>query len=63
MGAESEKNLLPKAKELRSSLNLTVYSRNTKSINFYKSCGFDIVKKQTDENTGEQECLMVYQIK
>ena len=57
------KKLIARAKELRSSLNLTVYSKNTKSINFYKSCGFDIVKKQTDENTGEPEYLMAYQMK
>ncbi len=57
------KKLIAKAKELRSSLNLTVYSKNTKSINFYKRCGFDIIRKQTDENTGEFEYLMAYQIK
>ncbi len=57
------KKLIAKAKELRSSLNLTVYSKNTKSINFYKSCGFDIIRKQTDENTGEPEYLMAYQMK
>ena len=54
------KKLTAKAKELRSSLNLKVYSKNTRSINFYKNCGFEIVKEQTDDSTGESELLMTF---
>jgi putative acetyltransferase len=51
--------LISKAKELRLALRLTVYCKNTKSVDFYKNCGFEIVEKQIDENTGEPEFLMV----
>lgn len=54
------KKLIAKAKELRSVLKLTVYSKNTKSVKFYKSCGFKIIAEQTDEHTGETEFLMVF---
>lgn len=54
------KKLIAKAKELRSSLNLKVYCRNTRSINFYKNCGFEIVEEQTDGHTGKSEFLMTF---
>ena len=55
--------LIAKAKELHSVLKLTVYSKNTKSVKFYKHCGFEIVTEQTDEHTGETEFLMVFRKK
>ena len=54
------KKLIGKAKELCPVLRLTVYSKNTKSVKFYKSCGFEIIAEQTDEHTGETEFLMVF---
>jgi putative acetyltransferase len=55
------KKLIAKAKELRPTLKLTVYTQNTKSIDFYKKSGFKIVKEQTNEHTGEAEFQMIFQ--
>ncbi|MFA6717339.1 MAG: N-acetyltransferase [Victivallaceae bacterium] len=54
------KKLIAKAKELRPALKLTVYSKNTKSVDFYRKCGFKTVKEQTDKHTGETELMMEY---
>ena len=53
--------LMAKAKELRESLNLTVYKANTKSIEFYQKCGFSIVKEQVDDHTGHSELVMMFE--
>ncbi len=52
------KTLIAKAKKLRSSLKLSVYKKNIKSVNFYINHGFVIVKEQIDKHTGEAEILM-----
>ncbi|HJO93115.1 MAG TPA: N-acetyltransferase [Victivallales bacterium] len=52
--------LMNKAKELCPNLNLSVYKENQKSIDFYKKCGFSIVKEQVDEHTGHPELVMIY---
>ncbi len=54
--------LVAKAKSLRKKLNLTVYRENHKSIEFYKKCGFTIIKEQVDEHTGHIQILMVYNL-
>ncbi|UCH93497.1 MAG: N-acetyltransferase [Candidatus Aminicenantes bacterium] len=52
--------LIAKAKSLRQSLKLTVYSENFRSIEFYMKQGFATVKEQIDEHTGHKEMVMVY---
>ena len=55
------KQLVAKSKKVRNKLNLTVYKENKKSIEFYKKCGFKIVREQVDEHTGHPELLMIFQ--
>ena len=50
--------LINKAKDIRSSLTLTVYKENLKSVNFYKKNGFKAEKEQLDPHTGHTEIVM-----
>ncbi len=50
--------LLKQAKELRTDLTLSVYQKNDKSVNFYKSKDFKILSETIDEPTGEKEFTM-----
>ncbi len=59
-GSGIGKQFIKKAKELRNSLILTVYKENTRSIEFYKKCGFKIEQEQTDEHTGHPELVMSF---
>jgi len=52
--------LISKVKSLRKCLNLTVYKYNHNSIEFYKKCGFKILKEKVDKYTGHTEILMEY---
>ena len=52
--------LMDKAKSLRNKLILTVYRENPESIQFYKKCGFTIIKDRIDQHTGHIEILMEY---
>ena len=52
--------LMRKAKDVRDNLNLTVYKENTKSIEFYKKCGFIIKQEQIDKHTGHPELVMKF---
>ncbi len=52
--------LMRKARDIRDSMNLTVYKDNVKSIEFYKKCGFKIEHEQIDEHTGYPELVMKY---
>ncbi|MCP4117037.1 MAG: N-acetyltransferase [Desulfobacteraceae bacterium] len=54
------KQLMEKAKGVRQSLNLTVYKKNSKSIDFYKKCAFKTQREQIDEHTGHPELLMTF---
>ena len=54
------RRLMKKAKDVRDHLNLTVYKANSKSIEFYKKCGFKIEKEQIDEHTGHPELVMTF---
>ena len=54
------KQLMAKAKLLRQDLVLTVYKENQNSIEFYKKCGFVIVKEQIDVHTAHPELVMRY---
>jgi len=50
--------LLNHAKSLRSSLQLKVFSKNMKSIDFYKAKGFAVIAEARDEDTGEDELVL-----
>lgn len=52
------KRLLNFIKEERTSIQLKVYKKNTKSIEFYKSQHFSIISESKEKETGENECLM-----
>ena len=54
------RQLMNKAKEISSDLNLSVYKENQKSVDFYRKCGFSIVKEQVDKHTGHPELIMNY---
>lgn len=54
------KELIAKAKELRKTLQLTVYKANHKSISFYEKCGFKFLSVQQDEHTGFTELVMIF---
>ena len=54
------KQLVDKSKEVSKNLNLTVYKENRDSIEFYKKCGFKVIKEQTDVHTGHVEILMAF---
>lgn len=50
--------LLNYAQNLRTELNLNVYQKNKKSIEFYKSKKFIIVSESVDKSTSEKEYVM-----
>ena len=50
--------LMAKAKSLRSSLSLSVYASNARSVAFYERCGFRCLSEGVDEATGALEILM-----
>jgi len=54
------KQLVDKSKEVRRNLDLTVYKENRDSIEFYKKCGFQMIKEQIDVHTGHVEILMEF---
>ena len=53
-------SLLNKVKENKSSLTLSVYKKNTNTINFYKKNNFIITKESIDKNTNESEYTMTW---
>lgn len=52
------KNLINTVKEKYKELTLNVYEKNAKAIDFYKSIGFEIIKREIDEQTKESELFM-----
>lgn len=50
--------LLNHAKTLRNALQLKVFSKNKKSIEFYKKEGFTVISELKDEETKENEFVM-----
>ncbi|HPI90893.1 MAG TPA: N-acetyltransferase [Spirochaetota bacterium] len=51
-------SLLDHAKSNRKNLQLKVFCKNKKSIEFYKTKGFSIISESKDEETGENELVM-----
>ncbi|WP_432618986.1 GNAT family N-acetyltransferase [Butyricicoccus sp.] len=54
------KQLLNHAKEIKSTLRLSVYQKNEKAIQFYLREKFSIQSENMDANTGEKEFVMVW---
>ena len=52
--------LLTYLKSQHKSLTLSVYSRNSQAIQFYKRHGFQFIEKCLDEETHEKEWLMTW---
>lgn len=52
------KRLLNFVKNTRTLIQLKVYKKNTKTIEFYKSQGFKVISDNKEEKTGEYEFLM-----
>lgn len=52
------KVLLDYVKEIKRELTLHVYVKNERAVRFYQREGFQILKKMTDDATGEEEYLM-----
>lgn len=54
------KLLLEFVKDLKKSLMLHVYQKNTRAIKFYQRENFKIQSENIDENTGEKEYIMTW---
>ncbi len=52
------KNLLNNIKEKRKTIQLKVYKKNIRSVQFYNMQGFTTVSESNDDNTNEIEYLM-----
>ncbi|WP_028857594.1 GNAT family N-acetyltransferase [Psychrilyobacter atlanticus] len=50
--------LLNFIKNKKEAIQLAVYKKNSKSINFYKKHGFQVLSENLDKNTNEIELLM-----
>ncbi|MCM0649067.1 N-acetyltransferase [Clostridium swellfunianum] len=55
------KKLINYCKDKYASMELCVYKENTNAVNFYKSCSFDIVKEQPNEDSGFTEYVMKWE--
>lgn len=54
------RQLLNYVKEINPSLELSVYKKNKRAVQFYLREGFYVVSEQLDEETGEQEYTMLW---
>lgn len=54
------KQLLNHAKEVKSTLKLSVYQKNEKAIKFYLREKFNVQSENIDDNTGEKEFIMAW---
>ncbi len=54
------KKLLNFVKTFKTELNLNVYIKNIKAVNFYKRENFKIKKETVDSNTDEKEFFMTW---
>ena len=54
------RQLLNHAKEVKSTLKLSVYKKNEKAIKFYLREKFKIQSENVDDNTGEKEFIMFW---
>ena len=54
------KQLLNYAKEIKSSMRLSVYQKNTRAITFYQREQFVIRSENIDDSTNEKEFIMIW---
>ena len=54
------KQLLDFVKDVKQQLRLNVYQKNTGAVRFYQREDFFVQRESTDENTGEQEYVMIW---
>ena len=54
------KQLLNYAKQIKSSMRLSVYQKNTRAITFYQREQFVICSENIDDNTNEKEFIMIW---
>ncbi|WP_125154920.1 N-acetyltransferase [Clostridium rectalis] len=54
------RKLLKYCQDLYYNLELTVYLKNTSSVNFYKHCGFIVEEEKENEDSGFMEYVMRY---
>ena len=54
------KQLLDFVKNIKSSMSLRVYQKNTRAISFYQREQFFIQSRSTDDNTNEKEFIMTW---
>ena len=54
------KQLLDVVKNIKSSMSLRVYQKNTRAISFYQREQFFIQSRSTDDNTNEKEFIMTW---
>lgn len=59
-GKGTGKKLLDFVKVTRTTIQLKVYKKNIRTVDFYKSQGFEIMSESKEEETGEYEFLMVW---
>lgn len=57
------RKLIEYAKGTYDDLTLAVYKKNEKGVNFYRKVGFVVKHEQTNEETNEQEYIMVFEKK
>lgn len=55
------KQLLDFVKIEREIIQLKVYKKNSKTLQFYKNQNFELVSENEEEATGEMECLMQWE--
>jgi len=51
---------MAKVKSLRERIILDVYKENSKTVAFYKRCGFLEVSEKNDQHTGHVELVMEF---
>lgn len=56
------RQLLDYVKASRESLTLNVYQKNARAVKFYQREGFAVQREQVDEDTGEKEYLMIWEL-
>ena len=54
------KQLLNYAKQIKSSMRLSVYQKNTRAITFYQREQFVICSENIDDSTNEKEFIMIW---
>lgn len=54
------KQLLDYAKDIKPTMGLSVYEKNTRAVRFYQREQFVIQSEHVDEGTGEKEFVMVW---